>query len=81
MAALGALGAIVLSVLAAVIIIFAGMEAVDDEPVMPDFLAEAPVQAAPSGNFFALFLLAVFFVAFLAVVIFLSLRERKRQGT
>jgi hypothetical protein len=77
--ALAALGAIILSVLICVIIIFANAELVSAEPVMPDFLATEPLPAAPKGNFLALFLLAVFIVVFLGVVIFLSLRERRQN--
>jgi cytochrome bd-type quinol oxidase subunit 2 len=77
--ALTALGAIILSVLICVIIIFAGMDFGAREPVMPDFLAAEPVPAAPRENFFTLFLLAIFIIAILGMVIVLSLRERKRQ--
>jgi hypothetical protein len=55
------------------------MGKVDQEPVMPDFLSAEPPPAAPQGNFFALFLLAIFMVVFLGVIVLLSLRERKRQ--
>jgi amino acid transporter len=76
--ALAALGAIILSVLICVIIIFANTEFAAEEPVMPDFLAaEAP--PAPRGNFLVLFLLAFFIIVFLGVVIFLSLKERRRN--
>jgi amino acid transporter len=79
LAALGALGAIILSVLICLVIIFASMGVTGREPVMPDFLTTEPLPDAPKGNFFVLFPLAVFIIAFLGVVIFLSLRERKRQ--
>jgi membrane protein DedA with SNARE-associated domain len=77
--AMAALGLIILSVLICVIIIFANMDFTSREPVMPDFLAPQPPPAAPKGNFLVLFLLAVFIIVFLGVVIFLSLRERKRR--
>ncbi|MDR1024746.1 MAG: hypothetical protein LBL56_03395 [Treponema sp.] len=77
LSALGALGAIMLSIVICVIIIVAGMGG-DEEPVMPDFFAVEPIQAAPRGNFFALFLLALFLLAFLGIVIFLAMRERRR---
>jgi hypothetical protein len=77
--ALVALGAIILSVLICLVIIFAGMGAAGKEPVMPDFLTTEPLSDAPKGNFLVLFLLAVFIVTFLGIVILLSLRERKRQ--
>ncbi|MDR2745999.1 MAG: hypothetical protein LBB77_01005 [Treponema sp.] len=76
--ALAALGAIILSVLICAIIILSGAEFGGKEPVMPDFLSLEP-PPAPKGDFFVLFFLAVFIIAFLGVVIFLSLRERKRQ--
>jgi preprotein translocase subunit YajC len=79
LAALAALGAILLSVLICVIIIFANTEFAGNEPVMPDFLAAEAPPAAPAENFLVLFLLAVFIVVFLGLVIFLSLRERRRQ--
>jgi cbb3-type cytochrome oxidase subunit 3 len=76
-AALGALGAIILSIVICVIIILTGTGSAAEEPVMPDFFAE---EAPPApGNFLVLFLLAVFLLAFLGGVVFLSLRERKRQ--
>jgi ABC-type lipoprotein release transport system permease subunit len=79
LAALCALGAIMLSVIICVIIIFAGMGGAEEEPVMPDFLtAEAPVPAT-QGNPIAIILLAVFMLAFLGIIVFLSMRERKRQ--
>jgi hypothetical protein len=77
--ALAALGLIILSVLICIIIIFVNTEFAGDEPVMPDFLSAEPPPAAPKGNFLVLFLLAVLIVAFLGTVIFLSLRERRRQ--
>ncbi|MDR0643268.1 MAG: hypothetical protein LBG07_12525 [Treponema sp.] len=79
MTALAALAAIILSVLICTVIIFAGMGFTGKEPVMPDFLAVEPLPDAPQGNSLVLFLLAVFIIAFLGVVILLSLRERKRQ--
>jgi heme/copper-type cytochrome/quinol oxidase subunit 4 len=77
--ALIALGVIIVSVLVCLIIIFAGLEFAGKEPAMPDFLAPEAPPAAPEGNFFALFLLAAFLLAFLGVVVFLSMRERKKQ--
>ncbi|MDR3174621.1 MAG: hypothetical protein LBU19_10255 [Treponema sp.] len=76
--ALAALGAIILAVLICLIIIFAGRGFTNKEPVMPDFLNTEP-PPAPRENFLVLFLLAIFIITFLGVVIFLSLRERKRQ--
>jgi hypothetical protein len=77
--ALAALGAIILSVLICIIIVFAGMGFGAKEPVTPDFLAAEPLPAAPREDFFILFLLAVFIIVILGAVIVLSLRERKRQ--
>jgi hypothetical protein len=79
LAALCALGAIMISVIICVIIIFAGLGGVEEEPVMPDFLAVEPPPAPPQGNFVAIFLLAIFMLAFLGIIVFLSMRERKRQ--
>jgi hypothetical protein len=79
LAALCALGAIMLSVIVCVIIIFANQGGESEEPVMPDFLAAEPIPAAPQGNFVAVLLLAVFLLAFLGVVVFLAMRERKRE--
>jgi hypothetical protein len=77
LAALCALGAIMLSVIICVIIIFAGMGGVEEEPV-PDFLAvETP--PTPQGNPIAILFLAVFMLAFLGIIVYLSMRERKRQ--
>jgi membrane protein DedA with SNARE-associated domain len=76
--AMAALGFIILAVLICVIIIFANMGFTSREPVIPDFLAAEP-PPPPKENFLALFLLAFFLIAFLGVVIILSLRERKRQ--
>jgi hypothetical protein len=75
--ALGALGAIMLSIVICVIVIFAGTGG-NDEPVMPDFFAAEPLQPAPRANFFVLFLLALFLLAFLGIVIFIAMRERRR---
>jgi hypothetical protein len=77
--ALIALGVIILSMLVCLIIIIAGLGSTGKEPVMPDFLAQEAPPAAAQGNFFILFLLAAFLLVFLGVVVFLSLRERKRQ--
>jgi heme A synthase len=79
LAALIALGAIMLSIVICGIIIFAGLGAAAKEPVMPDFLAPEAPAPAPQGNWFALFLLAIFLLAFMGVVAFLSMRERKRR--
>lgn len=79
LSALGALGAIMLSVVICVIIIAVGMETANEEPVMPDFLAAEPPQAAAEGNLAALFILAAFLLALLGTIIFLSLRERRLQ--
>jgi CDP-diglyceride synthetase len=78
-AALGALGAIILSVLICIIIIFFGSKNTAKEPVMPDFFAPEAPPAAPQGNIFILLLLALFLLTFLGGVVFLTLRERKRQ--
>jgi ABC-type phosphate transport system permease subunit len=78
LAALCALGAIMLSVIVCVIIIFAGQTGATEEPVMPDFLAAEP-PPPPQGNSIAILLLAVFMVVFLGIIVFLSMRERKRQ--
>jgi hypothetical protein len=79
LAALCALGAIMLSVIICVIIIFAGLGNVEEEPVMPDFLAVETPPAPPQGNSIAIILLAVFMLAFLGIIVFLSIRERRRQ--
>jgi hypothetical protein len=79
LSALGALGAIMLSIIICAIIVFAGRGSAGDEPVMPDFFATEPLPAAPQGNFLALFFLALFLLALLGSVTFLSLKERKRQ--
>ncbi|MDR0732327.1 MAG: hypothetical protein LBF63_11710 [Treponema sp.] len=79
LAALGALGAIMLSVVICAVIIIAGRETAGGEPVMPDFLAAEAPQPPAAGNSFAVFLLAAFLLAFLGVVIFLSMKERKNR--
>jgi hypothetical protein len=79
LATLGALVAIMLSIVICAIIIFAGMDTAGGEPVMPDFFAGETPQAAPKGNSFVLFLLAVFLLVFLGIVVFLSMKERKRR--
>ena len=76
LAARGALGAIMLSIVICVIII-AGAGTAGDEPVMPDFLAVEAPQPPAGSNSFAVVLLAIFLLAFLGVVIFLSMKERK----
>ena len=80
LAARGALGAIMLSIVICVIIIIAGGETAAGEPVMPDFLAAETPQPPAGGNSFAVFLLGLFLLAFLGVVIFLSMKERKHEG-
>jgi hypothetical protein len=77
--ALGALGAIILSIVICAVIIITGMESTAKTPVMPDFFAEEAQPAAASANFLVLFFLAVFLLAFLGGVVLLSLRERRRQ--
>jgi ABC-type Fe3+ transport system permease subunit len=79
LAALGALGAIMLSIMICLIIIFATMGTAGDGPVMPDFLAAEAPQPPAAGNSFVLALLAAFLLAFLGIVIFLSMRERKNR--
>jgi hypothetical protein len=79
LSALGALGAIMLSIIICAIIIFTNVGSAGNEPVMPDFFAAEPPPEAPQGNFMALSFLALFLLAFLGSVIFLSLKERKRQ--
>jgi hypothetical protein len=79
LSALGALGAIMLSIVICVIIIFAGPGG-NDEPVMPDFFAAEPIQDAPKDDFTFLVLPAVLLLAFLGTVIFFAMRERKQRG-
>jgi hypothetical protein len=79
LSAQGALGAIMLSVVICVIIVFAGRGRTKEEPVMPDFLVTELPQPAAEGNFTVLFVAAVFLLAFLGTVIFLSLRGRRSR--
>jgi hypothetical protein len=79
MTAMGALKAIIISIVICVIIIITGLGSTAGEPVMPDFFAEEAPPAVAAGNFLVLFLLALFLLAFLGGVVFLSLRERRRQ--
>jgi uncharacterized protein involved in exopolysaccharide biosynthesis len=77
--ALGALGAIMLSIVICVVIIFVSGGSSGGEPVMPDFLAAETPPPAPQGNSFVLLIFAVFLLGFLGLVVFLSMRERRRR--
>jgi hypothetical protein len=78
LAALCALGAIMLSIIVCAIVIFVNAGSGDKEPAMPDFLSSEPPVAASGGNFFALFILALFMVGLLGIIIVIAMRDRKR---
>jgi nitric oxide reductase large subunit len=78
-AALIALGAVILSVLVCGIIIMLSLGEGSSEPAMPEFLIQE--QAAPpvKSNLLPMAILAVFLLSFLALVVFLSLREQRKS--
>jgi hypothetical protein len=76
LAALGALGAVMLAIGVCAVVVFAGRSA-DAEPVMPDFFAVEAPPPAPQGNSMVLAFLVVFLLAFMGLVVYLAMRERK----
>ncbi|MDR2177897.1 MAG: hypothetical protein LBP20_07665 [Treponema sp.] len=79
LAALAALGAIMLAIVICAVIVFTNQGTVEEGPVMPDFYTASAPQSAPKGNSLILLLLAVFLLVFLGVVVFLAMKERQRQ--
>ncbi|GHV91225.1 hypothetical protein AGMMS50268_17280 [Spirochaetia bacterium] len=76
LAALIAIGVIILAVIVCLIIIFAGFEPAAKTGVPADFVFEEP--AVPANNLFPIIILAVFILVLLGTVVFLALREQRR---
>ncbi|MDR2029231.1 MAG: hypothetical protein LBP93_06815 [Treponema sp.] len=80
LAALIALGAVILSVLVCGIIVILGPGESGEEPVMPDFLATEQPEAPAATNTFVLVIVILFLLLFLGMVVFLSLKEQRKTG-
>ncbi|MDR3192934.1 MAG: hypothetical protein LBT87_07705 [Treponema sp.] len=78
LAALIALGAVILSVLVCGIIVLLSLGDGGGEAVMPDFLAVEEPEPPTKTNTFVLVIVMLFLLAFLGMVVFLSLKEQRK---
>jgi heme A synthase len=79
LAALIALGAVILSVLVCGIIVLLSLGG-GGEPVMPDFLATEQPEPPAKTSTFVMAVVMVFLLLFLGMVVFLSLREQRKTA-
>jgi uncharacterized membrane protein len=80
LAALAALGAVILSVLVCGVILALSLEGGGGEPLMPDFLAVEEPDPPSKTNTFVLIVVMLLLLAFLGIVVFLSLREQRKTA-
>jgi hypothetical protein len=78
--ALVALGAVILSVLVCGIIVLLSLGGGGEEPVMPDFLVAEQPEPPAKTNTFVLIIGMLFLLAFLGMVVFLSLKEQRKTA-
>jgi cytochrome c oxidase assembly factor CtaG len=78
-AALIALGVMILSVIISLFIIFLDLGAAKPEGPFLPFVEQVPVQQ-PKGNFLALVGFVLFLIALFVVVFFLSLKEHRKAA-
>jgi hypothetical protein len=77
-AALIALGAVILSMLVCGFIVILDLGGGGEEPAMPDFLATEQPAPPAKDNTFVLIFGMLFFLAFLVIVVILSLKEQRK---
>ena len=79
-AALVALGVMILSVIVSLCVIFLGLGAPKPEGPLLPFLEQSPEPPAAKGNIMALAGFILFLIALFVVVFALSIREQRRRG-
>jgi heme A synthase len=78
LAALIALGAVILSVLVCGLIVLLGLGRETKEPVVPDFFVTKQPEAPARTNTFVIALVMIFLLIFLGMVVFFSLKEQRK---
>jgi uncharacterized membrane protein len=80
LAALIALGAVILSVLVCGIIVLLSLGGGGEEPVAPDFLVAERPEAPAKTDTFVMVIVLLFLLLFLGLVVFLSLKEQRKTA-
>jgi heme A synthase len=80
LAALIALGVVILSVLVCGLIILLSLGGGTEEPVMPDFFVTEQPEAPAKTNTFIIALVMIFLLVFLGMVVFFSLKEQRKTA-